>query len=527
MFNQRKKLRNKLLDNFGQVKEEYFHLDRIRLYFDLRPEQEHFSPVSDKTCNDLDFEEFFQFADRTTSRVGQQYLYAQMRLLPDSHQHQKELEDRIQRYQSDPDLRLKTRMLLAKLDKSAAYNLPNLFLEDVLAPPKWGWVMNLLSISSVLTLIGIFIFPKLVILFTAIVMANLVFHFWNKRNLWKYSGTLPQLITLTKVAAELLKLDENENERVELAIPRLKRLNRNMLPFLIESKMSGEIAGAITFLLELFKIVFLLEPLFLFQGLKKIQELQLPIRRVYEYVGETDRAISIASLREGLEVFCQPVITRQQKEILGEGLYHPLVENCVPNQWVIKGKSMLLTGSNMSGKTTYIRTIGLNVIAALTLNTAFGKSFSLPPLKLLSAIRISDDLLNNRSYYLEEVRTILDMIEESKLEAPVLFLLDEIFKGTNTVERVAGGKAVLSHLNKGQNIVLVSTHDIELTQLLDQEYDLYHFSETVKDQSVDFDYLMKKGPLTTRNAINILEVNGYPAEVVAEARRLSRELGEG
>lgn len=526
MFNQRKKLKGKLRANYGQVKDDYFDFDRIRLFSDLSPEKKDFFSISDKTCVDLDFEELFQLADRTTSVVGQQFLYAQMRSLPGSPAHQQELEERIKRYQSNPDLRLKTRLLLSKLTKSPVYNLPNLFLEDLLAPPKWGWVLPLLSFSALLTLIGIFIYPKLIILFTGIVVANLVFHYWNKRNLWKYNGTLPDLIRLNSVATDLLKLDQQPDERVEMAIPQLKKLNRQMLPILVESKMTGDLAGAVLFIQELFKIIFLLEPILLFRSLKKIQALQLQIRRVYEYVGKIDSAISIGSLREGSSVTCQPHISQQHKQIIGEDLYHPLIPDCIPNPLTIQGKSMLLTGSNMSGKTTFIRTVGLNVICALTLNTVFGKSFTLPPLKLLSAIRISDDLLNSRSYYLEEVKTILDMIEEGQEARPVLFLLDEIFKGTNTIERIAGGKAVLSNLNKGPNIVLVSTHDIELTSLLAEEYDLYHFSETVKDQSVDFDYLIKKGPLTTRNAINILELNGYPEEVVEEARRLSGELGK-
>jgi DNA mismatch repair ATPase MutS len=100
-------------------------------------------------------------------------------------------------------------------------------------------------------------------------------------------------------------------------------------------------------------------------------------------------------------------------------------------------------------------------------------------MKIFSAIRISDDVLSGKSYYFEEVLTINKMVIESQSKVKILFLLDEIFKGTNTIERIAAGKAVLSYLCKTENIVFVSTHDIELTGLLKEEYELFHFTEVI------------------------------------------------
>ena len=161
----------------------------------------------------------------------------------------------------------------------------------------------------------------------------------------------------------------------------------------------------------------------------------------------------------------------------------------------------------MSGKTSFIRTIGINVITGLTLNTCFARQMSMPRLRIFSAIRISDDLLNDRSYYFEEVLTIKEMIDQSVNGKPNLFLLDEIFKGTNT-----------------DNVVFVSTHDIELADLLKEEYDLYHFSEKVSNKTVDFDYKLKEGKLRNRNAIKILQINDYPESVIHEAIELSKTL---
>ena len=142
----------------------------------------------------------------------------------------------------------------------------------------------------------------------------------------------------------------------------------------------------------------------------------------------------------------------------------------------------------------------------------------------IQCIYDTTDLLNDKSYYFEEVLTIKDMVEKSTSLSNNLFLLDEIFKGTNTIERIAAGKAVLSYLAQSDNNkVFVSTHDIELTGLLKDSYDLYHFTEVIQDGHIHFDYKLKRGNLSTKNAIRILELNGYPPQIVDEARRIASQ----
>jgi DNA mismatch repair ATPase MutS len=294
--------------------------------------------------------------------------------------------------------------------------------------------------------------------------------------------------------------------------------------FELELKIQSDSQLIFWGILELIKILFLVEPLFLFGALKKIDTKRKEIEEVFFFVGQIDSLISIASLRKGLNSYCIPNIVTEQKTIVTKDVYHPLIDDCVKNSIWIDKKSILLTGSNMSGKTSFIRTIGINVITGLTLNTCFAGQFSTPRVKLFSAIRISDDLMNDKSYYFEEVLTIKEMIDESGSGNSSLFLLDELFKGTNTIERVSAGKAVLSSLAKADNIVFVSTHDIELTDLLKEEYDLYHFSEIVDHKTVAFDYKLKEGKLKNRNAIRILQINDYPESIIQEAIQLSEEL---
>lgn len=117
-----------------------------------------------------------------------------------------------------------------------------------------------------------------------------------------------------------------------------------------------------------------------------------------------------------------------------------------------------------------------------------------------------------------------DLIREVVPAPQSFFILDEVFKGTNTVERIAAAKAILSYLNRYNNLVFVSTHDIELSAMLSDDYELYHFSESVIEGQLSFDHKLKPGQLTTRNAIKLLEIAGYPQEIIDEATDISSKL---
>ena len=268
------------------------------------------------------------------------------------------------------------------------------------------------------------------------------------------------------------------------------------------------------------KVLFNVEYLVFYSFLGAITKERKSIENMFLFLGKIDTAISTASLKSGNLKICTPNFN-DNNELKVSKIYHPLIENCITNDTHLFNKSMLLTGSNMSGKTTFIRTIAINSILAQTLHLCFADTYNAPFYKIHSSIRITDDLLDNTSYYLQEVLTIKELIEASKNTNPCLFVLDEIFKGTNTIERISGGKAILSYLNKKNHTVLVSTHDIELTELLVKEnYDLYHFSETIEDNNLFFDHKIKPGKLETRNAIKILDLYKYPSEIIKEAKQI-------
>lgn len=526
MFRKKRKQIKRLDASFGKLKDDSFDFKSIRKYFENKDNLKAFQVLSDKTCLDLDFEELFMFLDRTTSKVGQQYLYNNLRTIEIDPQKTIINEEIIQLLSEDSGFRIKIQSQLERLSKYDVYRISELFQKEHPKPPKWFFVVKLLSFTSLLSLTLLFFDPQFLLVFIVVFVINFIIHLWNKKNLLSIIDAIPELLRLNNFASYFHSINKLKklNPNLPTSIKTINQVKNRMSFLKLETKLQGEFESIAWIFLELFKITFLLEPLLLFGVLNRLNTKRQEIANVFEFVGRIDMLISIASLRKGLESFCIPEINDTDKKIEATGIYHPLIINCTTNNIEVSDKSILLTGSNMAGKTSFIRTIGLNLITGLTINTCFAKALIFPVTRIFSAIRISDDLLNDKSYYFEEVLTIKEMIAESENEKTNLFLLDEIYKGTNTIERISAGKAVLSSLSKNGNIVFVSTHDIELTEMLSEEYELFHFSEIVNEKTVDFDYKLKEGKLRNRNAIKILKINGYPDEVVKEAIAISKEL---
>lgn len=524
-FNKKKKIEKRLKTSFGKLKRDSFDFKNIERYFRKKDNSKAYQVISDKTCNDLDFDDLFMFLDRTNSKIGQQYLYNTLRVINVDENRCKLNEDLITELSNNAALRIKIQTKLEKLNHTDVNNITSLFQEVHLQPPKWFFLVKLLSFISLISLILSFFNPIFFIILIGVFCVNFVFHYWNKNNLVQYASSIPQLLKLNNVAAQLYTnpLFKKLNPNLPKSIKLINEVKNRMLFFQLEAKLQGEFEIIAWLVFEILKTMFLFEPILLFEVLKRLDTKRHEIENVFEFVGHIDMLISITSLRNGLDSYCLPKIHENDTMII-EAISHPLIFNCTTNSINISEKSILLTGSNMSGKTSFIRAIGLNVLTGLCINTCFAKTMTFPLVKIFSGIRISDDLINDKSYYFEEVITIKEMLKESQNGHRNLFLLDELFKGTNTVERISAGKSVLSALAKNNNKVLVSTHDIELTDMLSNEYELYYFSEIVHENTVGFDYKLKEGKLKNRNAIRILEINEYPKEIIQEAIEISKKL---
>lgn len=528
MFKSRKRKKDELFANFSKIKKENFYFNSVGKYFLKSDKASAFQVISDKTYQDLDLDEVFMYIDRTVSKIGQQFLYYSFRTIPECTARFDRFEHLIKVVNTNYELKEIVIVQLSRLKNNEAYYISSLFLEDHLRKPKWFFVVPLLSLVSVISLLVSLFFPQFLLVLMPVLAVNYFIHYWNRENFVQYSGSILQLLTLNQVAKEFVKAEilSEANEEITKSIQSIDSIGVQMSVFKLEAKIQSDVGQAVESLTDIIKALFLIEPIVFFSVLKKLDSKRHEMHQLYKLIGEIDTAISIDSLRKELPYYTLPVFTDKEKQLRAKDIYHPLLVNSVANSIDIHQKSVLLTGSNMSGKTTFIRTVGINVIMSQTLNMCFAREFSHPRLKVHSAIRIADDLMNDKSYYFEEVLTLKTMIEESRSGSQNLFLLDEMFKGTNTLERIAAGKSVLSYLNEEDNIVFVSTHDLELADYLRGSYDLYHFTEIVENENILFDFKLKSGQLKTTNAIRILELNNYPPEIILEAQKLTEHLNK-
>ncbi|PKG23830.1 hypothetical protein CWS01_10040 [Niallia nealsonii] len=252
-------------------------------------------------------------------------------------------------------------------------------------------------------------------------------------------------------------------------------------------------------------------------------------RDIYEMawgkIGDVDGSYSIALWRKNLPFYCLPQYDNSKKLII-EDAYHPLLNKPVGNDFDFD-KDILLTGSNASGKSTFIKTIALNSILSQALNTRTSREVTLTRGVVYSSMAMSDDIEKGQSYFLKEInalKRIFDRRDSSKGVVMYLFI-DEIFKGTNTIERIAAAKSVLNYLSDySETRIMAATHDLELTDKLSTKYDNYHFREQIINDEIVFDYLIKKGSSKTKNAIELLRITNFPEKVYREVLIHSKEL---
>lgn len=235
--------------------------------------------------------------------------------------------------------------------------------------------------------------------------------------------------------------------------------------------------------------------------------------------------ISIANFASLNPDYTFPEITintqgENKLKLIVKNLGHPLLphKNKICNDYSIDsiGSISIITGSNMSGKSTFLRTVGINMCLAYVGAPVNADFFSSRFVRLFTCIRLNDSVIDGISYFYAEVkrlRNLLDTIEEND-KPPVLFIIDEIFKGTNNIERLKGSKALIKLLSGKRGAGLISTHDLELVKLAGEitSIENYHFREEVENEKMLFDYKLRIGPCPTTNALKIIKLNGLPVE---------------
>lgn len=239
------------------------------------------------------------------------------------------------------------------------------------------------------------------------------------------------------------------------------------------------------------------------------------LRRWFQALGEFEALSALAAFAHDNPDFTFPKMTTGAARFEARALGHPLLgagqRVCNDVSLPAPGRALLVTGSNMSGKSTLLRAMGVNAVLAQAGAPVCAQELTLTPLAVRTSMRISDSLGDGVSHFYAEIRKLSGVLKAVEGDAPVFFLLDEILHGTNSRERQIGARWVLAELLSRGALGAVSTHDSGLCELppaLMQSVRQVHLRETVRDDEMTFDYLVREGPVRSGNALRLMQSLG-------------------
>ena len=497
---------------------------------------------------DLDLDDVFVAIDRTTSTLGQHALYHRLRTAPVG-DHLDEFETLVERMRGDDaTTRERAQLALSRLQDPQGYDVWWLGAADSLERQPWYSLFPVLTAITVALAVAALFWTAAIVPLVAMVAVNMAVRYATDERTIAIARSFRQLAPLIATAESLRFLDDSAHRSITGALSadvpslaRLKLISRwvNGNPFMLSFNSNGlalAVADLVEIVYEYLNIAFLLDATGVHVALQDLTAHRHALVRAVAATGEVDAAISVASYRQDLPMWTRPVFSAPGSSVELEDVVHPLLQDAVANSLVLRsGHGVLVTGSNMSGKSTFLRTVGVNAVLAQTIGTCLARTYAAPVFVVRSCIGRSDDLLGGKSYYLAEVEALLGLVEASETADCCLFLLDELFRGTNAVERIAAGEAVLRELLLGRpghdkhHVALAATHDGELVDLLSDAFDAWHFGDSLGPDGLAFDHRLRHGPATSRNAIALLRLSGAPESLVIRATksadRLDRERG--
>lgn len=522
--NFKKKLRMKLRTEYGQKPDMGMELPDYKetaIYYNLIrdniPEDER---VDEITWADLEMDPVFRRLNTTVSCAGEQLLFAWLHRLSGDQRILDRLERKACYFDSHPDERVETQVLLWGLKKeSVNYYIPEYIEQLEFQKMPFALLCRMLLASLLVFTVAALLTANPVIASIAGIhfLINIAVYAIAKAKYEVEIETFYGIVRTVKIGEAVQKLCPEEISREGERTKDLKNLSRIILVLdqRKQARLSGDaVAMASEYLLGAFMLDFLLYD----RAVRLLCEKKESFGEVYRFVGEVDMSIAVASFRKSLSGttgYCIPEF-RQGRILCGTGICHPLIEHAVAND-VFMEKNMIITGSNASGKSTFIKAVAVNLILGQSIHTCTAETMSMPKVSVLTSMAVRDDVLSGESYYIREIRYLKRMIDRSGKDRLAFFGIDEILRGTNTKERIAASAAVLRYLNQRNCILMVATHDLELAETMKESCENYHFSESVEEGDVLFDYKLYPGISDTRNAIRLLGAMGFPEEIIAAA----------
>ena len=499
-------------------------MDAVKYYYNNNKGD---NDIDDITYNDLNMDAVYKSVNHTMTSIGEEYLYALLRTPCTAIAVLEERERVINCMGADEEGRIKLQMALAgmgKLNRISVYS----YISDIKNMDSGNKLYHIFCAAALLVSAGLcFVKPAIMVLVTAlIIIYNVITYYKNKAEIDPYIQVFAFIARTISQSEDVAKAGiagiEEYQERLVSCTAGLKKFGKNS--WLVSGgNMSGDILDSF---MDYIRILFHIDLMKVCDMVNELKKHENELADIYNITGYIDSMVSIASFRAGTGSWCVPVLkyTDSMKNITMEftDLYHPLIENPVKNS-IKTEKSILITGSNASGKSVFIKTVAINAIFAQTIHTVLAESYSSCFFRVYSSMALRDDIFSNESYYIVEIKSlkrILDKAEEQGV--PVLCFIDEVLRGTNTLERIASSSQILKQLATLKSLCFAATHDLELAKILVNYFDNYHFEETVKENDVIFDYKLRKGNTKTRNAIKLLNMIGYDKTLTSRAEELAQ-----
>lgn len=527
--NKRRKLflQQKLKNAWGQIPDrEYTYEDfhHISQFFHKKEKEGFF--IDDITWNDLDMDRIFMLLNQTFSAVGGDCLYDILRK-PVFEEKELKYRNRLMLFfAKNQEIREQVQTILASVRKSGSNSIYENIHVTTEVNIKGKNVQIGFCSAFFLSLLVFILAPNPgVFLFLLLCVVNIGAYMTQKQEVDAYLSSFRNVLQLLEAYKKLEKLKIPELEAaMARGIPAQKKLagfqKRSSL-VIDRSSTGGGLEGMLMDYIRMLTHIDLIK----FQDMmKSMKENRKELEELIYTLGYIDSMISIASFRETLPYYTCPEFREEKRAYMDvENLYHPLIENPVANSISAKG-GILVTGSNASGKSTFLKNIAINSIFAQTIYTCTASSYCAPYFQVMTSMALRDDLGSGESYYIVEIRSLKRILDAAKSGENLLCIIDEVLRGTNTIERIGASSQILAHICKNNVLSFAATHDIELSYMLQEYYENYHFEEEVREKDVVFNYLLKKGRVTTRNAIRLLEMIGYDKTLIEEAKRAVEEF---
>lgn len=516
------KLQKELIKNqWGKgpkVKTVYEYRDYLHTFLQKHEKSDFI--IDNITWQDLNMDAVFNKIDHTMSLPGMEYLYYILRRPYFQEDILLKRKKVISLLQENKNISQEIQYPLFLLGKEQGENIYEYFEDGIKVDTSPLYIYRLLSYLPLLSLALLFYNLKMgIALFIFITILNAMIYNTNKYKIaeeieiFKLLGNL--IICgerISKISTDNIGLDKEE---LDILLKKVNKLGKNISKINFSEGARSEIQ----LILDYFNMIALREPKIFYQTVKGLNDHREDLLKLYIIIGKIDAYISVASYISGLDYCTEPnlIIENDKFHLKVEELYHPLLGEPVPYTFEFKNKGALITGSNASGKSTFLRTIGINAIFAQTLYIVLAKDYSSSYFRLFTSIGTTDSIVDGDSYFMAEAKALKRIIDSLNSKEPILCILDEIFRGTNTVERISAATVSLNYMSNKNTCVVAATHDLELTTLVNDKYNNYHFKETIKDKDMIFDYILREGPCNSRNAIAILEYLDYPKEIYEKA----------